>query len=286
MEKIQVKYQDLLIHEYEVRTSRNPSYSLRAYSRDLGISVSSLSRILSGQQDLSLKKAQVVASVLGLSPSEKDYFFVLIKSRHARSEKTQSALLSKLASQEMSGAELSLEYFKTISDWQYFAIIELTAVTDFQSDAVWIAKRLGITKAMAEDSITRLLKLELIEEDEKGNLSKTYDFRATPSGIPSRALKQHHQQIMKKAETALFECDIAETDFASIAFSMNSNDISWAREELKKFRRELTKRLSNNKSKDRIYELSMQLFPMDQKNNTNSIKSKKRRNEKEKYENK
>lgn len=264
MEKIRPKYQDILIHEYDIRTNRNPSYSLRAYSRDLGISVSSLSRILNGQQDLSLKKAQVVAEVLGLKSSEKDYFFALIRTQLARTEKSQKALISKLESHEMVGAELSLEYFKTISDWHYFAIIELTEVSDFKSDAEWIAKRLGISTATVQESIERLLKLELIEEDKKGNLKKTYDFKATPSGIPSRALKLHHQQMMKKAESALFDLDISETDFSSITFSLNSKDLSWAREELKKFRRELTKKMSSNKNKDRLYDLSIQLFPLDQ----------------------
>jgi len=263
METVRTKYQDLLIHEFEVRSNRNASYSLRAYARDLGISVSSLSRILNGQQDLSLKNVEKVVKTLGLSPSEANYFYALVKAENARTDKNRAEILSKLDS-EMSGVELSLEYFKTISDWHYFAILELTGIKGFKSDSSWIANRLGISPEIVEASISRLLKLELLEEV-KGSLRKTYDFKATPSGIPSRAIKTHHQQIMKKAETALFELDIKETDFSSVAFTMNSEDLKWATDEMKKFRRALTKRLAKNKNKDRLYELSMQLFPLDQR---------------------
>ena len=212
------RYQDLLIHEFEVRLNRNPSYSLRAYARDLGISASNLSRILNGQQDLSLRKAQPIAKVLGLSGREAQYFYALIQAHHSRSDLKRKTALDRLETQEMAGTELSLEYFQMVSDWHYFAILELTQVKGFTSTATWIAKRLGLTVETVQQSIEQLKRMELLDESKKGVWSKNYDFRATPSGIPSRAIKTHHQQILKKAETALFTGEFKKTDFSSTRF--------------------------------------------------------------------
>ena len=211
-----------------------------------------------------MRKAKQVAVALGLNPDETEYFYTLIQERYVRSEKSMNQIRSKLRSQEMVGTDFSLEYFKTISDWHYFAIIELTGVKDFQSDPNWIATRLGISSDTVQDSLARLIKLELLERDGRGNLKKTYGFRATPSGIPNRAIKAHHQQILRKAETTLFEKNLQETDFSSITFSMKIEDLAWAKDEIKKFRRKLTKKLAEHPACERIYELSIQLFPLDQ----------------------
>ena len=52
------------------RRSRNPRYSLRAYARDLGISVSHLSTIMNGRRKLSTLQAGKIAVKLQF-PAEK-----------------------------------------------------------------------------------------------------------------------------------------------------------------------------------------------------------------------
>jgi len=259
------RYQDLLMREFEVRIKRNASYSLRAYARDLGLSVSSLSRILGGKQGVSLVKAKAMARELGLGHDEADYFCSLVSAAHARSGKLREHAKQSLGSEKTQVAELSLEYFKTIADWYHYAIIELTGIQGFRNDPKWISEQLGVSVAIVKAAIARLLKLELIEETRTGSLRKTEDFRATPSGIPNRAIQDHHAQLLKKAETALEAQSLEERDFSNVTFTMNRDDLDWAREEIKKFRRELTKRLAASSSKDALYQLSIYLFSLKEK---------------------
>jgi uncharacterized protein (TIGR02147 family) len=256
-------YRKILSDEFEIRIRRNSAYSLRSYARNLGLSHSSLSRILAGTQGLSQDKALLVAKSLRLNATESSNFEALVQSECARSEKVRAFAKEKIKENEKVVTSLSLEYFKVVSDWYHFAIIELTAVEGFKRDPLWISRRLGITPTEAKDAVTRLLRLELIEKNPAGQLIKTEEFRAVTSAVPNRSVQSHHQQILKKAETALFEQPIEERDFSSTSFAMSSQTLAWAKDEMKKFRRSLTKRLAQDEKKDRLYALSMQLFALD-----------------------
>ena len=56
------------------RQQLNPRYSLRAYSRDLGIHPSSLSQILRGNRSLPSKYSNPIADRLPLKPEEREEF--------------------------------------------------------------------------------------------------------------------------------------------------------------------------------------------------------------------
>jgi plasmid maintenance system antidote protein VapI len=58
----------ILTDAFEEKRSRNSSYSLRAFARDLEISVSHLSAIMSGQKKLSAQQAGKIAIKLQLAP--------------------------------------------------------------------------------------------------------------------------------------------------------------------------------------------------------------------------
>ena len=103
------------------------------------------------------------------------------------------------------------------------------------------------------------------KETVKGKLKQTLGFAATPSGIPSDALKKFHSQVLKKAEEALFTQPIDERDFSATVFPVQKKDIPWAKEELKRFRRGFIERLEQAPKKESVYCLSVQFFSLNQK---------------------
>ena len=258
------QYRDVLIHELQARVQRNPAYSLTSFARDLGLAPSGLSRILSGKQGLSSKKAKQIAKKLDLNETESGYFCSLIEAEHARSKNQRVLAQLKLQSQAVVATELSLEYFKTISDWHYFAILEITNVKGFVNDASWIAHYLGLSIEVVEASIQRLVKLELLKVTPAGMLVKTNDYLATSNDIPSRAIRSYHQQILRKAEAALFEQAVDVREFSAITFPMSQEDMLWAKQEIRNFKENLAKRLVQKETKECLYQFSMQLFCLEQ----------------------
>lgn len=89
-------YRAILLDNYNRRKARNSSYSLRAFGRDLGLSSSRLSEILSGKTGISLNRGIGIAQRLGLEGDEKNLFLDLIEAEHARSGISRSLARQRL----------------------------------------------------------------------------------------------------------------------------------------------------------------------------------------------
>lgn len=266
MQKKDMTYRAYLQREFSSRTRRNGSYSLRAFARDLAIPASKLSEVLSGRCGLSAKSASRIAGKLQLTPAETDLFVTLVECEHNRSQAGKTAARARLNALQAQDqfSELGLDRFRIISDWQHFAILELTHVADFQSDPKWIALKLGISETDAATAIARLLEFGLLERDHNGSLKDAQADLATPSGIPSRELREHHSQILHKADEALEKYPIQERDFSAITMAIDPEKMEEARNYLKEFRRMFCKDIQSSKNKRRVYCLGIQFFPMDQ----------------------
>ena len=76
-------YRSILKDELLRRIRQNPRYSLRAFARDLRLSPSRLSEVLSGKQGLSRQAAKAITERLGWRGSEAERFIDLVESQHA-----------------------------------------------------------------------------------------------------------------------------------------------------------------------------------------------------------
>lgn len=266
METETKNYQQILLQEFENRCKRNSAYSLRAFSRDIQIPVSSLSMVLAGKQGLSVTAAEKIADRMQLTVDEKKYFCALVQSKHSRSKARREEANTVLQSNEIQTTELSIEAFKVVADWHHFAILELTHLSTFQSKSEWIAAKIGITVPECKTAIARLQKLGLLEKVD-GRWTKTKNFLATHNGVPSRSLKNYHHQILGKAAEAIDTQSVEQRDLGATIFAMNEEDMTWAREEILKFRKALTTRLAGSKNKTKLYALSTQLFSLTEKEN-------------------
>lgn len=67
-------YRDYLKNELEKRVQRNPRYSLRAFSKFLGVDVGALSRLFANKQTITLRTAKKICDNLGLNDQDKSIF--------------------------------------------------------------------------------------------------------------------------------------------------------------------------------------------------------------------
>ena len=222
-----------------------------------------LSQVLRGLCGLSKKAAEQLANKLALQGNERTYFVTLVAAEHERSKIGKIEARKRIEALHLSDfSEVELERFQIISDWHFFAILELSETRGFDSSPAWIARRLGLSVEKTQEAIQILLDHGWIREDESGRLIQTHTDIATPSGIPSRHIRKHHLQILSKAEAAL-NLDITQRDFSSMIFAVDPARMDEAKKVLKEFRRSFTKEFGSNATKERVYCLSMQLFPLD-----------------------
>lgn len=88
---------EILISHLEARKTRNPSYSLRAYARDLALSVSKLSELLNLKKGLSPARAEIASKRLNLCGTEAERFKLSVAAYHSRAKSEREKFMAQLS---------------------------------------------------------------------------------------------------------------------------------------------------------------------------------------------
>lgn len=258
-------YRTQLQQTLEVRSARNPRYSLRSFARDLKLSPQRISDLIRGRYGLSAQQAEEIAAKLGLAGDELRRFVSSAEMHHARSPAKRKSAEAEFNALSAPISSLSLDSFQVISDWYHYAILELTYIKGFRSGSDWISQQLNLPVFVVEQAIERLKRLDLLEVDATGRMRCTQAHLATPSGIPSEALRKFHRQLMEKAIQALDFQTVEERDTSSVVMTIDRARMSEAKEDLKRFRREFGQKYGSDPVQSEVYCLGMQFFRLHQR---------------------
>lgn len=244
---MEITAKNLLLTELAKRQTRNPSYSLRAFARDLNIGATTLSDVLADKRSLSKTNLQKVMERLFVSPLDQEKLWADYKALAQRPEIDDRTYLDETI-------------FRLIADWHYIAILNLAKIKNNQASPQWIAARLGIKKSEAEEALERLLNLGLIKKT-RGRLLRTSKPIGTSRDIPSAAIRKHHTQNLHLAEESLHRDPVHTREFGSITMAINPERLPLAKEILTKTRKKIADLLDDGPVSE-VYTLSFQLFPL------------------------
>ncbi len=236
---------ETLLAELDKRRSRNPLYSLRAFARDLGVGLGSLSEVLSGKRDLSKKNLMKVLQSLDLDSDQRS---ALIAKDHKPQtpEEVHQLLLE--------------DEFKLIADWYYLAILNLAKLKTNKADPAWISERLNLEPYLAIEALERLQRLGLIKI-ERSRLIRTAKPLTTSSDLPSTAIRKHHSQNLVLAEKAIHNVPVDLREFGSVTMPVNLKNLPKVKALLLKTRKKAATLLEEGTTNE-VYTLSFQLFPV------------------------
>ena len=126
---------EYLLSVYNEKKKRNPSFSLRAWTKQIGLRHHAmLSMIFSGKRRLKPGIATKIKNSLDLNPIESRYFDMLVMFKNSDNQEEKgfyADILSGLRP-EKTFSDLKLDVFRYISDWYHTAIIEMTNLSDFK----------------------------------------------------------------------------------------------------------------------------------------------------------
>jgi uncharacterized protein (TIGR02147 family) len=196
------------------------------------------SHVLAGTKHLSLEQAALVATHLGLTRLEKDYFFVIIQLDRAGSPDLREYWQEKKRDLEKEKNKLS-ERFPThhelsdsdkarfYSSWLFVAIWVSTSIEDGQS-LTQISERFRLAPSQAEDAMLFLVRTGLCYE-EKGlyHMGKAHVHVTNESPFVTK----HHSNWRMKALQRMDFRDDRELFFTS-PVSMSNQDFELLREKL------------------------------------------------------
>ena len=253
-------YRHFLKSELATRCQKNPQYSLRSFASQLQVSPGQLSRVLSGQKNISQEKALDISIALQLKGKGQEYFCQLVHLESAKTHQSKTFVQKKLNELRPSRDfhTVELDTFKVISEWYHYAILEITELRDFKSSAQWIARRLGISRPEVELAIERLKRLQLLQEV-NGAWKKTNETYLAVSDIPNDALQQFHRQTLDRAKESLKTQHPSERHISSVTMAIDTSKLKEATELTRRYRIEMEKLLSGE-CKNEVYQFAIQVF--------------------------
>jgi len=259
-----MEYQDIIISEFNYRKGANSAYSLRSFARDLGLSPSRLSEIMSRKGELSPSSAGLIALKLGLKNKEINVFksLVTLKSKIAGESDKKIAL-------EILGQSDHAESFRMIDDSTFSLIAEpehieiLVAMEldQYDGSSAFLSHNLKMSIEHVDACIERLQKAGLVIKSQNHYLPNS-GYITTTQDVPSKALRLSHKLTLKKAMDSLDEVSIELRDITSMTMAIDVDKIPEAKELIKDFRRNLSKLLSKDQKKNQVYNLNVQLYPI------------------------
>lgn len=248
--------QEFLSRELDRRVQVNSRYSQRGFARSLGLSPGELSEILRDKRKLGLKGALKISRAMGLNPAETKHLLFLAEVEKSKEWNIETRLTTEPA--PMKTGAVDNDVFHLVSEWFYFAVLNLVDTADFRWNSIWIAKRLGITRTQAKVAMERLLRMELVKKH-NGRVVCNNDAVLSTTGVPSEAIRQYHKQILQKALAAIDFQPVQERDISGVGFACDPRDIESIRREILDFEQNLAAKYRRGKLTE-VYHIEVALF--------------------------
>jgi len=265
-------YRAYLKSAFVRKIERNPNLSLRSFAKHLGLSPGGLSRVLKGDKNLSLDRAALVAHKLGLNAEETSFFCLLVRYAQAKSPESRAIAFEQIQASQVGvpAFDLSVDFFRLISDWYHLAIYEMTQIEDMDFSPSVVAKALGIHPQEVEAALQRLQRLELIEPiTQKGDRPKRLKNQLLVSSpIPNEAMRKHYRQILEKASDALETQTPEERVSASETLIFDQEQMSEIKhltDQYLELLSKLSQKSNKKKTETEVYQASVHVFRLSKK---------------------
>jgi uncharacterized protein (TIGR02147 family) len=212
---------------------------------------------------MSAEMARRIAGNLKLNKVDEKVFSLSVSSQHSKDMKERHRAklgLDKFFRQKNLKI-LSIDEFKTLSDWYHLSIVELAKVKGFRFKASWIARKLGIVTETVLEAIERLKKVGILA-DRKGRLEVVSASNRVDIKIPSLAIRVYHTQLIQKGLRAIYEQDIHERHIASTQVAVREMELPRFFERIQEMRRQICEEfdVGSASDADHLYCFATQLF--------------------------
>jgi uncharacterized protein (TIGR02147 family) len=262
-----IKFKDYLKSELDRRMTLNTAYSMRAFARDLKLPVSRLSELLSGKAGVSLSRVEEIVGCLRLSDNEAQFVKDIASIEFGKSILLKNQAIKRISSLRKTSYQMTAEDFEEISDWYYFAILELISKVETENNLKALSYKIGIKLSLCEFAVKRLIRKGFLIED--SGFWKTTNKSMSVPGEPRESIQKFHKQFAAESVKAFTNSDFIEREFISTFAMLTEEEIQVLRLKMNALVddafteiTEQRKHQKNKKMQFKLYGLGLQLFPV------------------------
>lgn len=231
--------------------------SLREFSRFIDLHPSTLSKILARKRGIPKSLAAKLATKL-LDHEDEQLQFV----ESVLNYKIQKSVSTASAEVQLIDDQKSLDMFFIISQWEFFAILNVIGLKDFDHSYDYIARVLDLSIRRVMECLDILKRNQLISVSDN-KIVRTANRITTTSDISSRALRLAHLEELELAKSKI-NLPIERRNFQSHVLKVSQKDLPKISKLIEKFYQDLDKIVDESEPEE-VYCLNCQLFPLTQK---------------------
>jgi uncharacterized protein (TIGR02147 family) len=259
-------YRDFLRDHCEYRRGEDGAFSQRTFAREAGLPASCsslLPAIIKGRRQLSPNLRIKFGKALKLNERDYRYFDLLVQFNQAKGMTEKNFFFAQLSKFRSSRAQIVGEtQYRFFSRWYYSAVWNFFGIDQKQKNPAAIAALIypPITPTQAEEAIKLLLELGLIKKTASG-YAVTDKHIYTEKNVQAMAARQHIQELTGMAMEVFETVPADARQYNALMFSISGEGYKAVKDRIRSFQEELREIIDRDGKEDRIYTLTMQLFP-------------------------
>ena len=258
------------IADYYAEKKAKSAFTWQTFTRAAGFSSPVFLKYVSeGRSNLGEDTAYQVANAMGLAGYEQEYFVEMVKFDHAKTDdEKKSAFNRMLAIADIHKVRIiegdSFRYFES---WKNPVLRELApAMPGAKPLAIARACRPKISAAEVSESLSFLVKANLLQKDKSGNYVQTEKSVTTgPMDVTPVAVRGMHRQMGEFALDAIEGVPQNERHFSGLTLGITQSAYDEIVQEIAEFRKRIVAIATRDDDADEVYRLNVQFFPMTKK---------------------
>jgi uncharacterized protein (TIGR02147 family) len=243
------------------RQVRNKNYSLGSFARDLEISKSVISGVISGKKGLRLITLNKVFKLKNLNSIEEEYLKCIWIVNYSKSKIMQDRAKVRIKALRTHKDHIHMDnkHFNMLQEWYFLPILELISHGQSINE---IAQSLGIKPDAVKKTVQLLLEKNYLKKDGPEKYIKFQDHIKFESQISVDEIKNYHTNFLQLSSKKLTCVPQEKRKFLTSTFTISSEQVDEAKTELENFLSKFIQKYSNSANVDDVYSLGIQFYPL------------------------
>ena len=244
----------------------NPRFSNRHFAAKAGLpltNASLLSKVIAGKRNLTLDLRFKFGKALGLIGEEFRYFDLLVQFTQATRMEAKNHFFSELAKYRGSRAKIiKSDEYQYYGKWYFSVVRAFFGYNQKEKNPLAIAREIfpAVSPKEIEEAIRVLLELKLIKRLANG-YAITENHIATEREIQDLAAKNRMYEMTRLALETFDQVPAEWREYNALTVYISKQGFRSIKERIQSFREELREMVEKDRKEDRVYTLTMQLFP-------------------------
>jgi len=261
-------YRDYLKAYYNEQKASRKSFSYRSFSKKAGIQAPSfLFYVIEGKRNLTKNSLLKISQAIGHTREETDYFENLVFFNQADNIHEKTLYYSRIVEvrKPFDMQIIPFDRYEYYSAWYHSVVREVVTFVDFKENYATLGSALvpQISARQARESIALLERLGFIELDQQGLYHQTSNvIGAHPVPTETFIIEKFQMEMLHVAMQSYESVPIYDRMSSSTTFSISEETFSLFKLKAREFRKELAEIARLDSSQQRVYQLTINLFPV------------------------